>query len=359
MAELRLDPDAQPRTAIDSATVAEYRDALAAGAIFDNIAAFFDGSVYWLADGFHRAMAYKSAGRSHIPGNVYKGGKREAILFAAGANATHGLKRTNADKRRAVTILLGDAEWATWSDHEIARRCGVTHQFVGTVRRELSPPPTSNIASAPARKAADGRTMNTANIGRKPSGSTRITELTQDEIIEATIDFADQERADSTPEADDEPELEPLPAPIVGSGTFVNAGDDSDDEPIVEDFNPRGDAWVEPDDAEWLASLPLSSKLTGQALRRFHADALLYRTMESHRRTLGHHAAIAMNTAKREGGADGPYLYRLDNFLRLQSPKLWKCCPPTDKGGCGGLGHLPLVGKCPHKLCRGRGYWII
>ena len=34
---------------------------------------------------------------------------------------------TNADKRRAVETLLNDAEWATWSDREIARQCGVHH----------------------------------------------------------------------------------------------------------------------------------------------------------------------------------------------------------------------------------------
>lgn len=39
---------------------------------------------------------------------------REAILFIVGANASHGLRRTNADKRRTVERLLADEEWRGW-----------------------------------------------------------------------------------------------------------------------------------------------------------------------------------------------------------------------------------------------------
>jgi hypothetical protein len=38
------------------------------------------------------------------------------VLHSAGANAMHGLRRTNADKRRTVMLLLQDEEWAAWSD---------------------------------------------------------------------------------------------------------------------------------------------------------------------------------------------------------------------------------------------------
>ncbi|MGH1591797.1 hypothetical protein ACRBEV_29670 [Methylobacterium phyllosphaerae] len=63
-----------------------------------------------------------------------QGGLRDAILHSAGANAAHGLRRTNADKRRAVLMLLQDEEWSGWADREIARRCAVHHELVGRVR---------------------------------------------------------------------------------------------------------------------------------------------------------------------------------------------------------------------------------
>lgn len=82
------------------------------------------------------------------------GTRRDAILYAVGANATHGLPRSNADKRRAVETMLRDEEWVVWSDREIARRTQTSAPFVAKVREET----TVNIYSRPgARHGADGR----------------------------------------------------------------------------------------------------------------------------------------------------------------------------------------------------------
>ncbi len=42
--------------------------------------------------------------------------------------------------------MLEDAEWRVWSDNEIARRCRVSHETVGKVRKKLLPV-TGEIAS--------------------------------------------------------------------------------------------------------------------------------------------------------------------------------------------------------------------
>ena len=42
---------------------------------------------------------------------VKAGTRRDAVLAAAGANAAHGLRRSAADKARAVDALLTDDEW--------------------------------------------------------------------------------------------------------------------------------------------------------------------------------------------------------------------------------------------------------
>jgi hypothetical protein len=47
------------------------------------------------------------------------------------------LPRTNADKRRAVALLLADSEWSQWSDREIARHCQVDNKVVGRMRQKL------------------------------------------------------------------------------------------------------------------------------------------------------------------------------------------------------------------------------
>lgn len=169
---LRTDGGTQMRAALDDATVQEYADAIIAGATFPAIIAYYDGTDYWLADGFHRIAAHKLVHQrsktawGEVEVDVRSGTRRDAILHAAGANADHGLRRTNADKRRAVESLLRDPEWSQWSDREIARRCHVDHKTVGSIRAEMVG--TGEIPQLDERRTADGRTMNTANIGANP-----------------------------------------------------------------------------------------------------------------------------------------------------------------------------------------------
>lgn len=137
LAAIRIDGGTQARTAIDAATVAEYAEALKTGAVLPPLSLFFDGVHFWLADGFHRYHAYLQAGIERISAEIRTGSRRDAVLYAVGANTAHGLRRTNADKRRAVQMVLAEPEWAAWSDREIARVCGVTHPFVAEQRQAI------------------------------------------------------------------------------------------------------------------------------------------------------------------------------------------------------------------------------
>ena len=56
-----------------------------------------------------------------VSAEVRTGTLRDAMLYAAGANATHGIRRKNADKRNSIQILINDNEWSQWGDREIAR----------------------------------------------------------------------------------------------------------------------------------------------------------------------------------------------------------------------------------------------
>lgn len=78
-----------------------------------------------------------------------------------------GLRRTNADKRKAVKTLLKDEEWSQWSDREIARQCAVSNDMVSRYRRSLS----ENDSQPTKRKGADGRTIDTSNIGSTSNNS--------------------------------------------------------------------------------------------------------------------------------------------------------------------------------------------
>jgi hypothetical protein len=139
--DIRIDCGTQARTGLNDATVAEYADALLTGAEFPPAVVFVHEGKVVLVDGFHRFHAHMAAGRVDMSCQVHAGTLRDAVLYAVGANGTHGLRRTRDDKRRAVRMLLEDAEWGQWSDREIAKRCDVTHPFVGALRAELRPKP--------------------------------------------------------------------------------------------------------------------------------------------------------------------------------------------------------------------------
>ena len=122
---------------IDSATVAEYAEALQAGTAFPPVVVFRDpNGVHWLADGFHRCAAAELIGLSEVAADVRQGGRREALLHAAGANAAHGLRRTNADKRRAVLLVI--AACPKWSNRRVAEACGVHHDMVSAARNGMA-----------------------------------------------------------------------------------------------------------------------------------------------------------------------------------------------------------------------------
>lgn len=135
---IRRDGGTQPREGINEATVKEYAEDLKDGAVFKPVTVFYDGQTYWLADGYHRIAAAEENGDLDFPVEVHQGTQRDAILFSVGANADHGLRRSNTDKRRAVNRLLNDAEWSKWSDREIAKHCRVGHQLVATLRKGLT-----------------------------------------------------------------------------------------------------------------------------------------------------------------------------------------------------------------------------
>jgi hypothetical protein len=134
--QLTLDEGLQPRSMMQMAVVDEYAEAMQDGAVFPAITVYLDGDLgtYWVADGFHRVAAARHAGRATIEAEIRDGDRREALLWSVQANATHGLRRSNLDKRRAVLALLEDQEWRTWSDREIARRTATSHAFVARVR---------------------------------------------------------------------------------------------------------------------------------------------------------------------------------------------------------------------------------
>lgn len=145
----QLHPDSvQPREQMDLTAIADYSAAMLLGEdgqLIDlrgddwaPIVVYCDtDGKRWLADGFHRVRAAREAGHQGMQAMVFSGGKSDALLHAVGANVRNGVRITNADKRRAVGLLLGDARLSAKKDTEIAALVGVSQPFVSKMRGEL------------------------------------------------------------------------------------------------------------------------------------------------------------------------------------------------------------------------------
>jgi len=156
---IRIDGQTQSRERINEETVKEYAEAMQAppgsrpSPAWPPVTVFFDGAEYWMADGFHRLLAMKQIGKKNIVADVEEGTREDAAWAACAANKTHGLRRTNADKRKTVAMAL--KLHPERSNRAVADHCGVSDMLVGSVRREMQ---TACASGGPAaRVGRDGR----------------------------------------------------------------------------------------------------------------------------------------------------------------------------------------------------------
>jgi len=171
---LRLDGGTQSRALINPDVAGDYADAISAGAVFPPIDVFYDGSNYWVGGGFHRVLAHQQIKLTEIRANVHQGTQQDAQWFSFSENRTHGLRRTNEDKQRAVKAALMHPLGAGKSNRRIAEHVGVDEGSVRAWREKLEA--TAEIPQSSKRTGSDGRTTNTANIGkRKPEPDVVIT----------------------------------------------------------------------------------------------------------------------------------------------------------------------------------------
>ena len=162
--KIKVDGDLQVRDKINEDAVREYADVIRGGGKMPPVTVFFDGKSYHLADGWHRYFGHKQAAFPEIEAEIHNGTRRDAILFALSANDKHGLRRTNADKRRSVLVLLEDFEWSEWNNTKIAEVCGVSATFVDKIRKETNTP-----TPATRKVSRDGveYDMDTSKMGKK------------------------------------------------------------------------------------------------------------------------------------------------------------------------------------------------
>ena len=221
LSDLRLDGGTQPRGELNDDRVDQYAEAYKAGQPMPPVSVVYDGHDYWLYDGFHRVSAALAVGLTFIQADVRQGTQEDAQWLSFAANAHHdtgGLCRSNADKRRAVEAALSHPKGKGMSDNAIAQHVGVSDKTVAAVRRASSELPkidvskdvqseskkvTSEVPKSTQRTGLDGRTINTANIGKKPE-KPLVEQLQSDDPEEIKAATGDETLEADGPEHTDE-----------------------------------------------------------------------------------------------------------------------------------------------------------
>ena len=134
--KIRTDGGVQSRERINDEYVGELAELIKSGRRLPPAEVYNDGREIWMADGFHRLLAHTRAGKRSIRCNVHKGTKADAVWASCGANEELGLRRTNADKRRAVELARGARSNLT--ERAIAEHVGVSHTLVQQMHHQLA-----------------------------------------------------------------------------------------------------------------------------------------------------------------------------------------------------------------------------
>lgn len=255
ISEIMTNGGTQSRGAIIDGVVNDYMELLD---VLPPVVVFHDGEAYWLGDGFHRLRAFEKAGQHDIPAEIRQGTRRDAILFSVGANAQHGLRRTRADKQRAVLTLLHDAEWGAWSDSEIARRCNVSHTMVATLRSSIAVPlegkssVTCKVASERTYKTKHGRTatMKTAGIGGNRQREPKPARDRPHQQVVAPVEIEEPAELDN-------PALDAAEHAVKRRRRFLA---------LWEEMTPADREWASQTISHWKNSLPAHDSETGEII---------------------------------------------------------------------------------------------
>lgn len=181
---IKIDGGTQARVSLNQDVVKEYAESMREGDVFPPVTVFFDGSEYWLADGFHRYFATNFNGLTSIDAEVKNGTLDDAILFAFSANGKRGLSMTFEDNRNIIYAMLRHPEWSKWTNTAIAKHIGVSSMTVGRVKATMEKKSDEPTVKKYVDKSGKESTVDTSKLKtkqkvKKPDVSTAPSELEQ------------------------------------------------------------------------------------------------------------------------------------------------------------------------------------
>ncbi len=156
----------QWRVKNSSKAIEDYAEHLRGGGKLPPIDVFVDAHrKKHVGDGNHRIGAYRLAGETEIPARLHKGDADAAYLFGVRAGVQNKCVRIRREDIRKAALGLMTRPGIMMSDRQIATELNLPHNTISRWHRELAS--TVPMAQSQRVKGADGRVINTANIGKR------------------------------------------------------------------------------------------------------------------------------------------------------------------------------------------------
>lgn len=192
IARLCLDGDTQIRCALDEHRIREYAALMRSGIDFPPIIVWYDGTHFWLSDGFHRVAAAGQAGMRDLCAEIRHGSLHDAQWDSYTANSKHGLRPNNVDFRRTVIRALEHPYSAQLSTNQLAKHLGVPE---ATLRRWRAQSSSSVDEVRMAQRQGRSYSMKIGNIGcsAKPHRDGRKSKRVLEEEVLAMKENASPE----------------------------------------------------------------------------------------------------------------------------------------------------------------------
>lgn len=338
LAHIDIDGETQNREKLNEETVNEYAEAIEGGEKFPPMTIYKDGSNNWLVDGFHRYFAYKKAGITRIKCEVHNGTLTDARIASLAVNTKHGLRRTNADKRKAVSRafeLMPDS-----SERDIAKHCGVSHTLVSKLRKNWEEKLNCNDCDR-GGNVASNTVISKTNQSEKSQTEPDPVAAAMEAIRNGEKSIDNDYDPFSDPDIDEYGEKIPEKTldEAVSDATVVYDNKDK--------VKPEGELSFD----EWIETLPIWRILSKErhAGIRLRADLEGYKNLEDHLKKFKYFVPRCFTTPL----DTSPLQQVINTVYKLTPPDQWKVCAPCKGGGCrkcDGTGYDLIAGIDPKKI---------
>ncbi len=197
---------------------------------------FWDGKTLWLADGFYRLSASIKAGEDKIWAVIYRGTLDTARWYACATNQSHGVRRTYADKRKAVGVAMAHVRGKDMPNRELARWVGVAESFVRKIKTENAEAAAlcAQVEAAPPKE--DTPEVSPGEAGAEPEGTPPPTGPPAPADTDDTAGDGREEEVVHTP-----PDPPPAPASADLPPNQGDAADEDVPEQLIPIFETRGE----------------------------------------------------------------------------------------------------------------------